>query len=376
MNHIDVSKMNSDELKKFSFHLKTEIAKKFYGVDHVVDTLLMGYWSSFRRPRISNVILFGRGGYGKSEIVKLFFELINADAKAFDFSKDSTVESMLGGQNLAVWQEDGDIFYNLHNSSFAHQFVRWEEALSAPSSVLTAFRNPLTDGKYVQNQQVFQVKTQFIVICTNRLPDDFKGDEDMEAFLQRFPYQRTVDWSHLDAYQLTEAYNFVVNKAGGASFTDTDIIVETAIEQQLSPRQVITVVESLSFLKILDGDNDASTAFEAMNIVASNIEAIKTERMSKILQSEIVEAGKIAQQVNMNIINLWSRDRSKVNIPMLQTSKMLIETARASLNKKVSEVRVVLPDAMITAADALRTLSESEKQMAMIAGEMFIGGVT
>ena len=376
MTNKKINQMTDSELQEFATWIKTEIAKEFYGVDHVVDVLLTGYYLSFVRPRMSNVILWGRGGFGKSELVRKFFELIGEAARVFDFSKETTVERLLGGQNLAIWRDEGIEYFNLDLSVFSHSYGIWEEALSAPASVLAMMRNPLASGTFSQNQQVYSVQSKFIVICTNATPSDFQGDRDTAALLERFPYQLMVDWSHLDDSSKSAGYRFICKKIMPTmKSSDAEIFAETAVGEDISPRTLISAISALKFLVKMNPLNSAADALQMMGYVAANADVLRQQRQRIVLDAALNKCTKSISDVTHNVVSMFnSPNKDKVGIPLLQAAQQLLDAAKFEIRNVAESVKADVPDAMDSLTVKLSDINKIEIQLQGIAGKLALGG--
>lgn len=375
MNRKPVNQMDATELQKFSQYLKLEMGKQFYNCDKVVDILLAGYRASFKRPRISNVILFGEGGYGKSEMVALFFKLIGETARTFDFSTATSVDEILGGTDLVILREEGVIYKGIQNSFLSHRFVILEEMLSAPAASLSVLRNPLTSGIFSQNQQVEAVKLQFAVICTNTSPEDFIGDKDTEALMQRFQLQWTVNWEKLTPEQKAEGYKFVISKVGSFQNTDVDVIVETAITNSMSPRQVITTCEILEHVQMIDPMSGACEALEMLGIVAANATELKAQRARQMLYSEVNGATTTIMDVTKRMVSLYGEKSEDVTKDVVSAAKMLLSVAKANVTKAAHSAQADVPEAMDIVAGVLIRIGEAENSLVNIAGQVMLRGL-
>ena len=85
-----------------------------------------------------NIILYGRGGYGKSDAASMFHEYLKKQGvvtkeKPFVMSlgQGTTEETLLGGIDLKKFQEEGEIIYLLRNAFVEHEVVILEEMFDA-----------------------------------------------------------------------------------------------------------------------------------------------------------------------------------------------------------------------------------------------------
>lgn len=148
-----------------------------------------------------NVVLYGPPGFGKSEMSYTFLlhkvkeeGLTEKDIFVKSLSIGTTVDDLFGGINIKELTETGNIRYNLEDSMFNSKYVILEEAFDAPPQVLSALKDAITSG-YVRNgNQVFKVKTKFIIICTNKTKDEIAINDSTRALVERFPLSLRVFW--------------------------------------------------------------------------------------------------------------------------------------------------------------------------------------
>lgn len=168
-----------------------------------------------------NIILWGQGGHGKSEIALKFFRDKGIAPYVKSLGKGTTIDSLMGGIDLNVFQhgiideeatklerertgdstivvysrKPGAIEYMVENSFMNHEYVIFEELLDCESFVLETLKDILTSGYFRNGTQVYKVKTKQIVCCTNRERQEFiNSDASLKALMERFPLEVHVAW--------------------------------------------------------------------------------------------------------------------------------------------------------------------------------------
>lgn len=148
-----------------------------------------------------NVILFGPGGYGKSDAATLFAEhlsekgIITTDPYVMAFGQGMTEEKLLGGINIKKFQNEGEIEYLLKNAFVSHEVVIFEELWDAFPAVLLILKDILQSKCVRMGNQVMPIKTKMVIACTNRSREEVVSDDSTEALMQRFFYEQEVVWS-------------------------------------------------------------------------------------------------------------------------------------------------------------------------------------
>jgi MoxR-like ATPase len=152
-----------------------------------------------------NVVLYGKGGYGKSEMAVAFLRsVVNARENQIcvkSLSVGTTLDDLLGGINIKELKETGCLQYNVSQSVFSAPFLILEEAFDAPVRVLEGLKDILTSGKIRNGLQTYKVQTKFIIVCTNRSKSELVEDESTAALMERFPLSYKVEW---DSHSLAD----------------------------------------------------------------------------------------------------------------------------------------------------------------------------
>lgn len=165
-----------------------EIEKSFIFSDLVVDCLYTGLVSD------KNVLLFGEGGYGKSEITEAFFKTMGVEPFVQSCGEGMTVDMLFGGIDMKKFTDTGSVEYLVENSFMNHEYVVFEELLDAPMTVLLSLKDILTSKRFRNGTQQFNIKTKFIVCLTNRTRAEVSEDNSTKALMERFPLELEVKW--------------------------------------------------------------------------------------------------------------------------------------------------------------------------------------
>lgn len=225
----------------------------------VAAILNAGYKSS------QNVILYGAGGYGKSEMSLAFLRQIGARESQIcvkSLSVGSSVDDLFGGINIKTLQDCGRIEYNLDSSIWSYPFLILEEAFDAPLRVLEALKDTLTSG-YVRNgAQSYKIATKFIIVCTNRSKADLIEDESSKALMERFPLSLRVEWETHTWADYAELINCVFGEIPEMAEVLLKYMLESIKEDSSKkpppPRTVVRMVKVMNLagieaLQFMDG---------------------------------------------------------------------------------------------------------------------------
>jgi len=225
-----------------------------------------------------NIILFGPGGYGKSDAAVLFAQLlkrvgaIQSDPFTMSFGQGMTEEKIFGGIDIKKFQNSGEIEYLLRNSWIMHEFVIWEELWDANPAVLLILKDALQSGYIRMGNQKVKIKTKMIVACTNRSRDEVVSDASTEALMQRFLFEKEVKWdSHLPA-DYNKAFFCATGVQNDISSAVANICYEVnSDEYTVSPRTAGKALKSarlngVESLAGMHGFADAVKKWEAKKI--------------------------------------------------------------------------------------------------------------
>lgn len=229
--------------------VEKEFKDKFIHYDDVVNVLSLGYKLG------KNVLLYGPGGHGKSEMTEAFFRAMNIEPFVQTCGEGTTAEILFGGINAAKAREEGVIEFLVENSWMAHEYVILEEGLDADIMTLAVMKDTLTSGVFRNGSQQYKIKTKMVVILTNRSKEEVAEDDSAKAFLERFPYTLHVKWPSYDRKDFKSLFKTVFGK-------DNRLLSETIPEARkrnvISPRTAVWMYETyeeagLDSLIYLDG---------------------------------------------------------------------------------------------------------------------------
>jgi MoxR-like ATPase len=117
-----------------------------------------------------NVIIFGPGGHAKSEMVTEALRGLGWENDSFTqfFGEGMDEARLFGGLNFRKLEEDKILEYYPERSFLNHRIAVFEELFDAPASVLLALKDTLTAGELRNGAQRFPMRTETIIVLTNR----------------------------------------------------------------------------------------------------------------------------------------------------------------------------------------------------------------
>jgi hypothetical protein len=229
---------------------KNPVAEKFVFMDKTVSILNVGFSTA------KNVILYGPGGHGKSEITLDFLKAKGIEPFIQTMGTGMTTDRLFGGLDIPTFETTGKIEYLVENSFMNHEYVIFEELFDAPDFILEQLKDILSSGVFRNGTQIFPINTKFIICCTNRTRDEFSKNMSLKALMERFPLELNVIWDNYTEI----SYNKLLESKFGEG--EVDPVIPYLLQEYakngitISPRVAVTAYqvydecgpESLSFI--------------------------------------------------------------------------------------------------------------------------------
>lgn len=187
---------------------------KFVFTEPVADILASAIYSK------QNVILYGPGGHGKSEMVEEALaglglwnrsDPVNSATLIQAFGEGLTEDALWGGIDFRKLNSptDPEMWFNVENSFLKYPVAVFEELFDAPAFCLLPLKHTIQAGFLAKNGKSYPMQTQLIIACTNRNPDEIaEMGETYRALLERFVLRQQVEWQNYNA----TAYLHLLNK--------------------------------------------------------------------------------------------------------------------------------------------------------------------
>jgi len=252
-----------------------------------------------------NVILYGPGGFGKSDLSQAFLNEQGIQPFVITMGTGMTTDRLFGGLDIPVFNTTGKIEYLVENSFMNHEYVIFEELFDAPDFILEQLKDILSSGVFRNGTQVYPIKTKFIICATNRTREEFSKNMSLQALMERFPLENNVIWDNYTEI----AYNTLLEKKFGEGNVDPLIpfILESYAKANspISPRVASVAysifleagVDGLMFVadfakkpKVLkEAIKEYQDNFEVNSIMASVVELRMSVEGNDLSTSELVE---------------------------------------------------------------------------------------
>jgi MoxR-like ATPase len=294
---------------------------QFVFMDKTLKALEIGFDSG------KNVILYGPGGHGKSELTNSFFAERGIKPFVITMGTGMTTDRLFGGLNIPVFNTTGKIEYLVENSFMNYEYVVFEELFDAPDFILEQLKDILSSGVFRNGTQHFEIKTKYIVCATNRTREEFSKNASLQALMERFPLEHNVIW---DNYTDIAYMTLLESKFGEG---DVDPLIPFILQKYaaknitISPRVAVTAYQIFmsagidGLMYIADFNKKSDILKSAVKEFEDN--AVVNEHFRKIqeLYNELSEN---------NLLDLEQIREGQASIKKLKALKNALETLKVS----------------------------------------------
>ncbi|MGB7325146.1 MAG: AAA family ATPase [Rubripirellula sp.] len=252
--------------------IRTSLEQNFVYSDDIADLLS----AAFYEP--CNLLLWGPGGHGKSEMVVTALKALGlSDDEIFiqSFGEGMSEDRLWGGPDMASL--DTCLRYDTSRSFLAPQYkaVIFEEIFDAPAQSLLPLKDVLTRRIFVNGAERVAMKAKVVIACTNKDPREFSdGNDAILALMERFLLQKEVRWPEYEAKNYAELFAKVRPTAteGGSELHQRLAAVIAGLNETktfiMSPRMAIQALEVVaSSARIRGDDRVTAPAFHNIRFV-------------------------------------------------------------------------------------------------------------
>ena len=353
---LETLRKTPDLKNKINSILKT----KFVYTDPVADILASAIYSK------QNVILYGPGGHGKSEMVEAALEglglwnrndPVNSSTLIQSFGEGLTEDALWGGIDFRKLNSstDPEMWFNVENSFLKYPVAVFEELFDAPAFCLLPLKHTIQAGFLAKNGKSYPMSTELIIACTNRNPDEIaEMGETYRALLERFVLRQEVAW---EKYNAGTYYNLLVKHPKTYAMADeTRVTLSRLLEECfnngdfISPRTAMKCVDILYGASISRGsDKIEPVDFSSLRNVAGFGQV--TKKFQENIARHMAEAAArqqltdVGNQIGAEIQKIGNGTITKV-IEWCMTSRRLVV-----LKEKVANISV--PDTLFNERNEL-----------------------
>lgn len=307
------------------------LSASFVFIEEIARILALAFASK------KNVIVFGPGGHGKSEMVKAVIDGLDLGGETFyQFFGEGMDESRLfGGLNFKKLEEEKVLEYFPENSFLNCRVAVFEELFDAPASVLLALKDVLTARELRNGSQRFKMKTEVIICLTNKEPSEISDlGPAAHALVERFPLQLNLKWKDYSAKSYLTMFEKVAARLGGPVMNGFKAILAeilanaTANGNFVSPRTAVHALQVCQAAAAMRGSNHVEKQDLTDLRFLPGLEGL-AETIQKDLEAAMERAAAEARVVEAErklaaiIVGFEDAKRAASPIKLLQTAKSL-----------------------------------------------------
>jgi len=294
---------NQEEVREFvSSKVKTmtaeEVIKKlpqFIKMDEAIRSVYLGLLTN------TNVVLYGPGGYGKTDIVVAVCGLFDIPVYTKVGYEDMMPEELIGIPNMARLIEDSEYVVSFDKSVFANPGILiLEEFLDCNPKTAITLKDIITSGGFKDGESFTPSLIGTIVITGNKDPEQLATSDSLKAlYIERFPVRCLVKW---DTHYDSDYLRLFMSK--GLELDDTQKIVASVCSaSSISPRGALDTIRianqaGLSFLPLISSLNTGKLDYVIDKVVnTNNLEALNLfvdeirYKMSTLKMGKAVDGG-------------------------------------------------------------------------------------
>lgn len=316
---VHIAKMsNSLTSQQVEDYIKKALDKEFIKTKEVAGIISIAAQSN------KNAIIYGPGGYGKSEMIDFASQLLFPRQYCTEESKELNIKGCLkehgiegcsdddcgkrrvytmsfgegmdeadlwGGMDWAKWDTERVLEYHPERSFLNYEFAIFEEIFDAPASVLLSLKDTLTAKELRKGVQRYPMKTRCIIALTNKDPDDIKDlGPSAHALIERFPLQLNLKWGKHSESDYKRLFNKRYPKEHTAIKDRLAGICALTSErgQDISPRIAIHALEAC--ITNADRGDDCFSALRYVDGFQVSIEDMEQELKDMRIRREALDS--------------------------------------------------------------------------------------
>ncbi len=180
------------------------LRERFVYSDEIADVIS----AAFYEP--CNLLLWGPGGHGKSDMVMTAIRGLGIDESEIfvqSFGEGMSEDRLWGGPDMASL--DTCLRYDTRRSFLSPQYkvVVFEELFDAPAQALLPLKDVLTRRVFMNGPDAVHLNAKVVIACTNKDPREFSdGNDAVQALMERFLLQKEVRWPAYEKKQYRELF--------------------------------------------------------------------------------------------------------------------------------------------------------------------------
>jgi hypothetical protein len=319
---------------------KNPVGDKFVFMDKTVNILNVGY------STCKNVILYGPGGHGKSEITLDFLKAKGIDPFIQTMGTGMTTDRLFGGLDIPTFETTGKIEYLVENSFMNHEYVIFEELFDAPDFILEQLKDILSSGVFRNGTQIFPINTKFIICCTNRTRDEFSKNMSLKALMERFPLELNVIWDNYTEI----SYNKLLESKFGVG--EVDPVIPYLLQEYAKNSITISPRVAVTAYQVYDQCGPESLSFIAEFAKKPSLIAEAIKKFESTMKFRELSSGITHMIETLNTLPLGSREDEKTYKEALSSLNMQLKDIKGlTVGDDVANVHAQLVKAATSSVD-------------------------
>lgn len=311
-----------------------------------------------------NLLLWGPGGHGKSEMVEAALASVvgdfDSEVHVQSFGEGMDEATLWGGLDFAALETEKVLRYYPEQSFLNKEHAVFEELFDAPSSVLLALKDTLTAKKLRKGSQVFAMKTKVIIALTNKDPAEISDlGPAAHALVERFPLQLEVKWDSYESSDYLELIHKVEPRLPGAKLNGLGGVLSELLakagesgDRPISPRSAVHAIGVVKAAAALRESSHVEkqdlTDLRFVDGLEGIAESIQEELDAAVKRAEAEQRMVAAERRFKKLVSEFEAAFGKP-IPLLQASKRFTafqdEVAALTVTDGLTERRKALRDA-------------------------------
>jgi len=319
---------------------KNPVGDKFVFMDKTVNILNVGF------STCKNVILYGPGGHGKSEITLDFLKAKGIDPFIQTMGTGMTTDRLFGGLDIPTFETTGKIEYLVENSFMNHEYVIFEELFDAPDFILEQLKDILSSGVFRNGTQIFPINTKFIICCTNRTRDEFSKNMSLKALMERFPLELNVIWDNYTEI----SYNKLLESKFGVG--EVDPVIPYLLQEYAKNSITISPRVAVTAYQVYDQCGPESLSFIAEFAKKPSLIAEAIKKFESTMKFRQLSAGITHMIETLNTLPLGSREDEKTYKEALSSLNLQLKDIKGlTVGDDVANVHAQLVKAATSSVD-------------------------
>lgn len=306
-----------------------------------------------------NIIVFGPGGYGKSDMIREILTTAGIMDKSFIMScgEDTDESKLYGGIDIPAMKE-GKLRYNIKDSFINYPIVVFEELLDAQVNALLSLKDTLEAREFRKGSQRQKIRTKMVIALTNKSPEEVSQmGPYAEALMQRFRIELEHKWSshtkkdysellHGRFKPSTDKEKKIINTMSGILETISKkkecvcpriAITATKVALRAGSSSMEDILNNISFVHGLAGMEDTYETMKRDMVIGEELSKIQEayDEISDIEDDDNMDNIKKISKLNEIIKNVG---RMNVHDETYNQKDNVIESAKELVNRIASSI--------------------------------------